>query len=459
MQVLRRPPGKTPPTNILQFGAGNFLRGYFDWMVELLNERTDFYGSVLVVKPTQGGRYDDLLAQDGLYHVLLDGIQQGERKQETRLISSITGVIHPYEEYAAFMDSAELDIDFIVSNTTEAGIRFVPEARPEGRCGQEFPAKLTQWLYARWQHDRPGCHVIPLELIEDNGDALRHCVLRYAHHWRLEAAFTDWIDTNNRFYNTLVDRIVSGYPERAGALWDRIGYTDRLLVAGEYYHSLVIQAPPTGVPGLPLHEAGLNVTYTDDLSPYRERKVRLLNGAHTAIVPTGYLAGLDTVGEVLADPELRAYLEWVLYEEIIPSLDQPVEELRDFAADVLDRFRNPSLHHRLLDIALNSTSKFRTRLLPSLLAYHRRFNKLPQGIVRALAALLVFYRGRRDAEAIPLRDAADRLGFFRQVWAGEPSSERVVRRVLAQTDWWGRDLNDIPGLTAAVTAQVDQSRV
>ena len=458
MRPLNRSTDDVLPLRILQFGGGNFLRGYFDWMVELLNERTDFYGSVLVVKPTEGGHYRDLVQQQGLFHVVLDGVQRGEPVHETRLVSSITEVVHPYEDYADFINYVVEDIDFIVSNTTEAGIRFVAEPWPEGRCAQEFPGKLTQWLYYRWRKIGPGCHIIPLELIEQNGEALRRCVLAYAKYWDLGENFQDWIRENNRFYNTLVDRIVSGFPSDAEKLWQQTGQQDNLVVAGEYYHSLVIEAPPTGIPGLPLHEAGLNVTYTDDLTPYRERKVRLLNGAHTAIVPTGYLAGLNTVGEVMHDKAMRAYLEWVLYEEFIPSLEQPEEELREFAADVLDRFRNPSLHHKLLDISLNSTDKFRTRLLPSLLAYQKRFGKLPVGIVRALAALLVFYRGRRGEEEIPLRDAADRLAFFRKVWADEPPSEQVVRRVLARAEWWGQDLNTVPGLAAAVTEQLEQTR-
>ncbi len=448
-----------PPLRILQFGGGNFIRGYFDWMVDLLNERTDFYGSVLVAKPTAEGFYSDLILQQGLFHVVLDGVRGGEPVHETRLVKSVTDVVHPHQDYTDFINYVVEDIDFIVSNTTEAGIRFRPEPWVEGRCAEEFPGKLTQWLYYRWQEIQPGCHIIPLELIENNGDELRRCVLAYAKHWDLGDNFQDWIRENNRFYNTLVDRIVSGFPVNAEALWEQTGRRDKLVVAGEYYHSLVIEAPPTGIPGLPLHEAGINVIYTDDLTPYRERKVRLLNGAHTAIVPTGYLAGLETVGEVMQDSAMTAYLEWVLYEEIIPSLDQSEEELRAYAADVLDRFRNPTLYHKLLDISLNSTTKFRTRLLPSLLAYQRQFDKLPTGIVRALAALLVFYRGRRGEAKILLRDETDRLAFFREVWAGDPSSGEVVRQVLGREDWWGRELTAIPGLTTAVTEQVDQTRV
>jgi tagaturonate reductase len=440
------------PPRILQFGGGNFVRAYFDWMVALLNERTDFRGGVVVVKPTERGDYAELREREGRFHVLLEGVQRGETVNERRPVDVITDVIHPYRDFAGFLRTArEGEIDYVVSNTTEAGIRFVEEPFEKDRCPQEFPNKLCRWLYERWNSASfrgTGIHILPLELIEDNGSRLKDCILRAAAHWSLEAEFSDWVDRQVHFYNTLVDRIVSGHP----------GGEEKLLVAGEYYHSLVVQCGPEGIPGLPLHDAGINVTYTDDLEAYRQRKVRLLNGAHTAIVPTGYLAGLDTVGEVMRDKEMSAYLESVLYGEIIPSLDQPEEELREFAADVLDRFRNPSIHHKLLDISLNSTTKFRTRLLPSLLAYREKFGKLPPGIVRALAALIVFYRGRRGAGTIALRDAEQRIAFFRDLWRGEPDERELARSVLGQTNWWGQNLNDIPQLTETLAAQIAQLR-
>jgi tagaturonate reductase len=450
------------PPRILQFGGGNFLRAYFDWMVALLNERTDFHGGVVVVKPTERGDYAELREQQGRFHVRLEGIQHGEVVRDRRLVDVVSDVIHPYRDFAAFLATAgDENIQYIVSNTTEAGIRFVEEPFVEDRCPREFPAKLCRWLYVRWQTTRRECHILPLELIENNGLQLKDCILRAAAHWQLETAFSEWIEEKATFYNTLVDRIVSGYPEDA-AIPD-----DKLLVAGEIYHSLVVDAGETGIPGLPLHEARINVTYTPDLDAHRERKVRLLNGAHTAIVPTGYLAGLDTVGEVMADERMTEYLCTVLFDEIIPGLDQPEDELRAFANDVLDRFRNPSIHHKLLDISLNSTTKFRTRLLPSLLAYHRKFGRLPPGIVRALAALIVFYRGRRAVAtlprrgwgregAIPLRDVPDRIAFFRQVWKEEQGEGEVVRRVLGRSDWWGRDLNELPDLTQAVSGWVSE---
>ena len=453
-------PGPPLPLRVLQFGGGNFLRGFVDWLIDRLNEETDFDGGVAVVKPTERGDYDELRAQEGLFSVALDGIRRGELIADRRIVHCVQQVIQPYRERAAYLATARLpELRFVVSNTTEAGIRFREEPLPETGMPREFPGKLTLWLHERFRAGLPGCIHLPVELIEDNGDALRDCVLRYAAAWGLGEDFAEWVRTDNHFCNTLVDRIVSGYPaDRAAQLAAEIGGEDPLLVAGEYYHSWVISGPPLVAEELPFGRTDLNVTFTDDLSAYREIKVRILNGAHTAIVPTGYLAGIDTVGEVMRDPEMSAFLEGVLYGEIIPSLDHDEGELKKFAADVLDRFRNPGIHHKLLDISLNSTTKFRTRLLPSLLAYREKTGELPDGIVRALAALFQFYRGFRRDEPIPLRDEADRIAFFQQEWsaysAGTQDLETLVRNLLARSDWWGQDLNGVPGLTAAVTAHL-----
>lgn len=443
------------PLKVLQFGGGNFLRAFVDWMIDVLNEQTDFNAGVAIVKPTERGDYDALRKQNGQFHVVLDGIKNGELMKERRLITCVKQVIQPYRERAAYLATAEeASLRFVISNTTEAGIKFSEEPLPEEGMPKEFPAKLCLWLHHRWQHfsgaPERGCIVLPLELIEDNGDALKACLLQYADHWNLPAEFKSWLAEHNHYCNTLVDRIVSGYPAgKAEALKAELGMEDELLVAGEYYHSWVIKGPALVQQELPFAKTKLNVTFTNDLAAYREIKVRILNGAHTSIVPTGYLAGIETVGEVMANEQMSSFLQSVLYDEIIPSLPFPEAQLKAFAADVLDRFRNPSIRHKLLDISLNSTSKFRTRLLPSLLSYQAKFGKLPQGIVTALAALIRFYSGKRGTEAIPLRDAADRIAFFQEEWAKEQSTQALVAAVLGREDWWGQDLNDIPGLAAA----------
>lgn len=450
------------PLRVLQFGGGNFLRAFVDWMIDVLNEQTDFNGGVIVVKPTQRGDYTELREQEGRFTVALDGIRKGELVQERRVVRCIQQVIQPYTERAAYLATAEQpEIRFIISNTTEAGIRFAEEPMPASGMPKEFPAKLCLWLHHRFQHFGAdgrgrGCIVLPLELIEDNGDALKDCLLQYARHWDLGEAFQQWLVEENNFCNTLVDRIVSGYPaDRAAAIAAEVGAEDPLLVAGEYYHSWVIAGPELVQQELPFAKTGLNVTFTNDLDAYREIKVRILNGAHTSIVPTGYLAGIETVGEVMADDAMFAFLEGVLYQEIIPSLDYPEDELKAFAADVMDRFRNPSIHHKLLDISLNSTSKFRTRLLPSLLAYQQKTGNLPPGIVRALAALIRFYRGDRKGESIPLRDAPERITFLQSEWSSVEANTQLLSNltanVLGRADWWGQDLNDVPCLADALT--------
>jgi tagaturonate reductase len=450
------------PLRILQFGGGNFLRAFVDWMIDVLNEQTDFNGAVAVVKPTSRGDYDELRAQEGLFTVALDGIRQGELMAERRVVTCVQQVIQPYLDRAAYLATAELpELRFIISNTTEAGIQFREEPMPTEGMPTEFSAKLCLWLHHRFQHfggdgRGRGCIVLPLELIENNGDELRDCILQYARHWCLSEAFQQWMVEENHFCNTLVDRIVSGYPaDRAAAIAAETGHEDPLLVAGEYYHSWVISGPELVAQELPFGKTDLNVTFTNDLDAYREIKVRILNGAHTSIVPTGYLAGLEAVGDVMADEKMNTFLESVLNDEIIPSLNYPEAELKAFAADVLDRFRNPSIHHKLMDISLNSTSKFRTRLLPSLLAYQAKKGALPAGILRAFAALIRFYRGDRNGEPIALRDDADRIAFLKTEWAnvlsGQQPLHQLTSNVLGRADWWDIDLNTVPGLTYELT--------
>lgn len=434
-------------------------------MIDVLNETTDFKAGVVIVKPTERGDYDDLRASNGNFTVALDGISKGKLIRQRREITCVQQVIQPYRERAAFLATAELEsMRFVISNTTEAGIRFTEEPLPAEGIPKEFPGKLTLWLHHRFRHFRGatarGCIVLPMELSENNGTALRQAVEQYAKHWNLSEDFLAWLNDANYFCSTLVDRIVSGYPEdRAVDIFAEIGREDPLLVAGEYYHSWVIDGPGFLPEELPFPKTDLNVVFTNDLDAYREIKVRILNGAHTSIVPTGYLAGLETVGDVMADVAMSAFLAGVLNDEIIPSLDYPKDQLDGFAADVLDRFRNPSLHHKLLDISLNSTSKFRARLLPSLLSYQQKKGELPRGIVRALAALIRFYRGDRNGEPIPLRDEAERIAFFRQEWdrqqSGGQTPAELTHNVLAKTDWWGQDLNEVPGLTQALSAAIE----
>jgi len=312
-QISDKP--KTLPLKVMQFGGGNFLRAFVDWMVHVLNQETDFNGGVAIVKPTERGNYDALKSQDGLFTVVLDGIKQGELVGEKTLVDCVQEVVNPYIEWDAYLELAiNPDIRFVVSNTTEAGIKFNSEDSFGHHPPREFPGKLTLWLYKRFQHFgndvSKGCILLPCELIEDNGEALKTAVLKYAEYWNLGSDFVNWIYTANHFCSTLVDRIVSGYPaDRADKIQPELGYDDELLVAGEYYHSWVIKCAELVQKELPFAKTDLNVEFVDNLVPYREMKVRILNGAHTSLVPVGYLAGLRLVKDVMSDEVFLTDLE------------------------------------------------------------------------------------------------------------------------------------------------------
>lgn len=452
----------TRPERVMQFGGGNFLRAFVDWMIDHLNKHTDFSGDVVIIKPTERGDYQELRDQDGLFHIILNGLQHGKLIQEKILVDCVSRVIHPYREWAAYLELAEKDsIRYIVSNTTEAGIVFNEADSIEDQPPKEFPAKLAQWLHHRYQFfdgaPEKGCVILPCELIEQNGEVLRDCILRYAAHWKLEPGFSSWINNHNVFCNTLVDRIVSGYPKaNAEALQTELDYEDRLLVAGEYYHSWIIQGPEWLAKEMHFDQTDLGVKFVDDLTTYRIIKVRMLNGAHTAMVPVGYLSGMRSVREAIEEPHIGNFVRQLLHQEVMPTLDAPAIELRDFAQAVIDRFLNPSIHHQLISIALNSTSKFRTRLLPSLLAFQEKEGKLAPRIVLALAAMIVFYKGEWQDEKIPLQDDPERIRFFESLWEKEEKAVMdISRSVLAQKEWWDADLNDVPGLTEMLARFVE----
>lgn len=453
------------PTKILQFGGGNFLRAFVDWMVQVLNEETDFNAGVAIVKPTERGDYKTLKVQDGRFTVVLDGIRSGKPFQEKRLVSCINQIINPYTEWEQYLKLAQTpSLRFVISNTTEAGIKFDSGDGFEDSPPKEFPAKLTLFLYHRFRYFNAdpdkGCIVLPCELIVDNGKALQKTLLQYAEHWQLGSQFMDWIRTANHFSNTLVDRIVSGYPtDRAIELEKELGYTDPSMVAGEYYHNWVIQAPSLVQRELPFSKTRLNVQFVDDLLPYREMKVRVLNGAHTAMVPIAYLAGERLVDEAMNQAEIGRFVNELLLEEVIRTLRFPQEIKERFVADVLDRFRNPLLKHQLMSIALNSTSKFVARLLPALKDYLALEGKLPKRIVLAFSALLLFYKGECNGERIELKDDADVLSFFKESWAqydlGKRDLHETINHILQNRDIWGENLNDVPGLSKMIVIFID----
>lgn len=455
---------KMLPLKVMQFGGGNFLRAFVDWMIQELNEQTDFNGGVAIVKPTEHGDYQTLKSQDGLFTVVLDGFKNGVLVAEKKLVNCVEVVVNPYSEWEAYLALASNpDIRFITSNTTEAGIRFDTEDAFDDSPPKEFPAKLTRWLYHRFKHfngdTSKGCILLPLELIEDNGLVLKKIIINYIKRWQLGKAFSDWVETANYFCSTLVDRIVSGYPtNRDFEIQTALGYSDQLLVAGEYYHSWVIQGPQLVQEELPFEKTNLNVTFVEDLAPYRDMKVRILNGAHTAMVPVGYLAGLRFVKEVMDDPTVANFVEALLREEVAQTLDFPDAEKHQFAADVLDRFRNPLLKHQLISISLNSTSKFVARLLPTLKDYLKSEEKLPKRIVFGLSALLLFYKGEYNGMQIDLKDDAKVIEFISEQWARNAKNEvdllTLVNSILSNATIWSEDLNQLSGLTEMVARNI-----
>lgn len=441
---------------VLQFGGGNFLRAFVDWMIQELNDKTDFDSNVIVIKPTNNGAYDALRKQEGLFHVLTNGIKDGKLVSDIQLITCINQVINPYKEWDTFLKSAEdPDVRFIVSNTTEAGIQFSTNDQLEDHPAHEFPGKLTQWLYHRFEFfngdKTKACIFLPCELIESNGQKLRSCILDYATNWNLPNTFSDWIQKENKFCNTLVDRIVPGFPkDQATEVFEKINCHDELLVSAEPYHIWVIETNIDIEAEIPFSKAGLNIVLTHDLQDYRTLKVRILNGAHTLMVPVGYLSSVETVREAVEDQDVGQFITDAINEEIMPSLSFPKETLQTYAGDVLDRFKNPFVQHRLLSISLNSIAKFKTRLFPTLLDYHAKTGKLPKRIVFSLASLLWFYRGKRGAEKIALNDNKEVLQFFEELWQNyemkKISLDRLVSTILQKQEFWNSDLTNIPYL-------------
>lgn len=459
-------PGALYPERIIQFGEGNFLRAFIDWQIDLLNEHTDLNSGVVIVRPIQSDFPPSLSTQDGLYTTIIRGLnEQGEAVSDARIIRSVNREISVYSQYDEFLKLAHNpDMRFVFSNTTEAGISYHAEDKFDDAPAVSYPAKLTRLLFERFSHFNgaadKGWVIIPCELIDYNGDALRELVLRYAQEWALPAEFTQWLNDANAFCSTLVDRIVTGYPrDEVAALETELGYHDSFLDTAEHFYLFVIQGPKSLASELRLDKLSLNVLIVDDIKPYKERKVAILNGAHTALVPVAFQAGLDTVGEAMNDAEVCAFVEKAIYQEIIPVLDLPKDELESFASAVTGRFRNPYIKHQLLSIALNGMTKYRTRILPQLLAGQKATGKLPARLTFALAALIAFYRGERNGEGYPVQDDQHWLDRYQQLWTQyhdkQISTSELVKTVLSVSEHWEQDLTKVSGLVEQVTLDLD----
>ncbi len=463
MQELTRKTAKgasTYPERVLQYGEGNFLRAFVDWMIDKMNKEAGFAAGVTVVQPIPQGLANALNAQDGLYHLYLQGIKDGKTLSEVTRIDCINRALNPYTEYAEYLQIADNPaLRFIVSNTTEAGIAYDEKDTPAMQPQNSFPGKLTAFLYRRFKTfagaaDK-GLIIICCELIEHNADMLQKYVLQHAKNWKLEPEFIAWINNANAFCSTLVDRIVPGFPRnRIDEIHQTLGYSDQLVVEGEYFHLWVIEAPAWVEREFPARRAGLNVIFTDDMTPYRNLKVRILNGAHTSSFAVSLLAGVETVRESVEHPQISRFMSDMVAEEICPFIDGTEIEPAVYAQEVWERFQNPFIKHLWKSIALNSISKWETRVLPSLIDYCLRTKRLPERLVFSLAALISFYRGEYQGRSLPVDDGAEVVNFFQSAWSGfvpnADSALKLSRKVLANTGLWKKNLNDISGLAESV---------
>ena len=422
------------PVRVIQFGEGGFLRGFVDWMLQKLNDRGAFNGSVAVVQPIAAGMCDLLSSQNCLYtHII-----RGAEGMEKTVVDVISHCVKPYEDFDAYLALAENpDARFIVSNTTEAGIVFRADDKITDTPPASFPAKLTLLLKRRFELGLKGFILLPCELIDRNGDNLKKTVLQYADLWNLGDAFVAWIEKENIFCNTLVDRINTGYPKDEKL---DLEYEDQMVNTSEFFHLWVIETEYDIEKELPFSAADLNVIVTKDaLERYRTRKVRILNGAHTSMVPYALLSGLDTVKSCMDDEKMSSFLRACLFEEIIPSMDMAREELLDYAESVLVRFSNPYIKHYLAAISLNSVSKFRVRVLPSILQYREKFGKNPKNLLFSFAKLIEFYKLGTP------NDAPEIMEFMKTA---------TIAEILSNKEYWGLDLSE---LTEEVASYADPS--
>jgi tagaturonate reductase len=463
------------PERVLQFGAGVFLRGFVDWMIDGMNRKGLLCGRAVVVQWIAPGTLVTLDQQNGAYTHLARGIENGRLIEQKRVITAISRGIDPCVQFDEYLKCAHNpNLRFIVSNTTEAGIAYREEDKQSDQPPVSFPAKLTLLLIERYKAFEgdvcKGFVLLPCELIERNGDKLKKTVLQTAANWNVDPNIVAWIEEANIFTNTLVDRIVTGFPrDEIQALWQQSGYIDDLFNTSEVFHLWVIEGPPALANELPLREAGFNVVFADDVTPYRDRKVRILNGAHTSTVLAAYQAGENLVGECMKDPLIHGFMTRAIYDEVIPTLTLPKQDLDAFAAAVFERFSNPFIKHELLSISLNSVSKYKARVLPSVEQYVATKGKLPIRLTFALAALITFYRGTeirdgaligdRGGEEYRIQDDREILETFARLWSACDGSGEGIREltesVLQREDWWGRDLLQLPGLSPAVSSSVE----
>ncbi len=449
---------------VMQFGEGNFLRAFVDCFIDIANEKAGYNGKVVLVQPIAQGLTDLINQQEGLYTLYLRGSENGVKVDDKRVISAVSRCINPYTDWDKVLEFARSDdLEIIVSNTTEAGIVHDTESTFDQTPPISFPAKLTRVLYERWKAGKPGIIMLSCELIDNNGKELLRCVNQYIDDWKLEDEFRRWVNEDNVFCSTLVDRIVPGRirnPEEVKALAEKNGYDDPLTDVGEVFGIWVIEGPDGLEDRLPFKKAGVPVIVVPDVTPYKKRKVRILNGAHTGFVLGAYLAGFDIVRDCMHDDTVRGYMNRMLYEEVIPTLPLDKKDLEDFARAVQDRFNNPFVNHELMSISLNSTSKWRARNMPTFLDYVAEKGELPKCLTTSFAAYVAFYSNDiqeltdkglvcRAPKGTTYTVSDDRwvLEFY---WNHRNDSpEELIHAVMTNTEMWGQDLTEVPGFEAA----------
>ena len=468
---------KDAQIKVLQFGEGNFLRAFVDYFFDISNEKAGFDGKIALVQPISQGLTKLINEQEGLYTLYLRGSENGEKVDLKRVISAVDCCLNPYEkaDYDKMMEIAASDsLDIIVSNTTEAGIAYDPACNFEDVPANSFPGKLTQVLYTRFKAGKKGVVVLSCELIDNNGKELLKCVNSYIDQWNLGDEFKAWVNVENIFCSTLVDRIVPGRirdEKEVQKLEEENGYRDELIDVGEIFGVWIIEGPGELEDRLPFKKAGVNVHVVPDVMPYKHRKVRILNGAHTGFVLGAYLAGQNIVRDCMQNETIAGFMNKMLNDEVIPTLVDHLDkdDLDEFASAVKDRFNNPFVNHELMSISLNSTSKWKARNMPSFLQYIDKNGKLPVCLTMSLAAYIAFYSNDiselTDAGLICKRPAGNTYTVSDDRWALEfyyehrnDSEEELVRAVLGNEKMWDRDLNEIDGLTDAVIKDLKKIR-
>lgn len=458
---------KKLPIKIIQFGEGNFLRAFVGYAFQMLNKKVDFNAGIAVVQPIDKGLVKMLNDQDGLYTLFMKGIKKGEEIQEKELIDNIVKCVNPYENYSDFLSlGRENELEFIISNTTEAGIAYVPTDIAVMQPPSAFPAKLTMLLYERFKHFKgdknKGVTIIPCELINHNSETLKKILLKNVIDYHLGDDFKKWLLECNSFHSTLVDRIVPGYPKEEIEEYNaQLDYEDNLIVTAEAFFLWVIEGGDSLKAKLPFNKTNLDVKIVDDMQPYRTRKVRILNGAHTSLIAFSYLYGNRTVKESVDNEFTGDLINQIIFDEIIPTLDFDKDEIEEFAHEILDRFRNPFIKHKISSLALNCISKFKVRVLPSILEYVKIYNKLPKNLTFAFAALIRFYKGTFNGENLPLNDNDEIIDNFANIWT-KKDYNLIANLVLSNQEYWGEDLTKIEKLSNTIAfalAEIDANGI